>query len=82
MMTQPLSCQQLTALLLTSRFEYWAEFEGKGIVFGVKGVSQPHLYQQAMSEALETLRFLGYRAKFLKPSSAIHPYMAHTKVNF
>jgi hypothetical protein len=43
-----LTSRELTNLLLTSRFQYWAEPDGKGLVFGVKNVVDPHTYQQAM----------------------------------
>ena len=75
-----LTSRQLTDLLLTSRFEYWAEPEGSGLVFGVKNVAIPSVYRQAMAEAVKNLKFLGFKVRFLKPSRTTHPDKAMAKV--
>ena len=75
-----LTSRQLTDLLLTSRFEYWAEPEGSGLVFGVKNVATPSVYRQAMAEAVKNLQFLGFKVRFLKPSRTTHPDKAMAKV--
>jgi len=75
-----LTSRELTDLLLTSRFQYWAEPEGRGLVFGVKNVVDPHTYQQAMTEAVNNLQFLGFQVRFLKPSRTTHPDKAMAKV--
>jgi hypothetical protein len=75
-----LTSRQLTDPLLTSRFEYWAESEGSGLVFGVKNVAAPAVYRQAMIEAVNNLKFLGFKVRFLKPSRITHPNKATAKV--
>ena len=42
-----------TNLIITSRFEYWAEPDGKGLVFGVKNVATPSVYRHAMTAAVK-----------------------------
>ena len=75
-----LTSRELTDLLLTSRFQYWAETDGKGLVFGVKNVAAPAVYRQAMLEAVKNLQFLGFKVRFLKPSRTTHPDKAMAKV--
>ncbi len=74
-----LTSRQLTDLIITSR-EYWAETDGKGLVFGVKNVAAPAVYRQAMTEAVKNLQFLGFKVRFLKPSRTTHPDKATAKV--
>ena len=75
-----LTSRQLTDLLLTSRFEYWAEPEGSGLVFGVKNVANPSVYRQAMIETFKNLQFLGFKVSLLKPSRTTHPDKTTAKV--
>ena len=75
-----LTSRQLTDLLLTSRFKYWAEPDGKGLVEGVKNVAAPSVYRLAMKEAVNNLQFLGFKVRFLKPSRTTHPDKAMAKV--
>ena len=75
-----LTSRQLTDLIITSRFEYWAESEGSGLVEGVKNVATPAIYRQAMTEAVKNLQFLGFKVRFLKPSRTTHPDKAMAKV--
>ena len=62
-----LTSRQLTDLLLTSRFEYWAEPEGSGLVFGVKNVAAPSTYRLGMTEAVKNLQFLGFKVRLALP---------------
>ena len=68
-----MTSRELTDLLLTSRFQYWAEPDGKGLVFGVKNVVDPNIYQQAMTEAVNNLQFLGFKVRLIKPSRTTYP---------
>ena len=51
-----LTSRQLTGLIITSPFEYWAETDGKGLVFGVKNVATPSVYRHAMTAAVANRR--------------------------
>jgi hypothetical protein len=78
--TRRATSRQLTDLIITSRFEYWAEPDGKGLIFDVKNVAAPPAYRQAMTEAVKNLKFLGFKVRFLKPSRTTHPDKAMAKV--
>jgi hypothetical protein len=75
-----LTLRQLTDLIITSCFEYWAESEGSGLVEGVKNVAAPAVYRQAMTEAVKNLQLLGFKVRFLKPSRTAHSDKAMAKV--
>ena len=47
---------------------------------GVKNVAAPAVYRQAMTEAIQNLKFLGFKVRFLKPSRTTHPNKAMTEV--
>ena len=67
-----LTSRQLTDLIITSRFEYWAEPDGKGLVEGVKNVVAPSVYRQAMTQAVNNLQFLDFKVRLLKPAHTTH----------
>ncbi|MBW4639500.1 MAG: hypothetical protein KME05_14940 [Gloeocapsa sp. UFS-A4-WI-NPMV-4B04] len=75
-----LTSRQLTDLIITSRFEYWAEPDGKGLVESVKNVAAPAAYRQVMAEAVNNLQFLGFKVRLIKPSRTTHPDKAMAKV--
>ena len=75
-----LTSRQLTDLIITSRFEYWAEPDDKGLVFGVKNVAAPAVYRQAMTEAVKNLQLLGFKVSLIKLLRTIHPDKAMAKV--
>lgn len=54
--------------------------EGSGLVFGVKNVTAPVVYRQAMTEVVKNLQFLGFKVRLLKPSRTTHPDKAMAKV--
>ena len=54
--------------------------EGSGLVEGVKNVAAPAVYRQAMTEAIQNLKFLGFKVSLIKPSRTTHPDKAMAKV--
>lgn len=40
---------------------------------GVKNVIAPHTYQQAITQAVNNLQFLGFKVRLLKPAHTTHP---------
>lgn len=43
---------------------------------GVKNVVAPHTYQQARTEAVNNLQFLGFQVRLLEPARTTHPNKA------
>ena len=40
---------------------------------GVKNVVDPNIYQQARTQAVNNLQFLGFKVRLLKPARTTHP---------